>query len=91
MIPHFYDMRMRKLDFCTLHVCTFDLQIMFDSINYLPGLPVSVSEVSPNHSFLCFILLNIRMNVSISELDIFPNEYSGWNENLKGHTFCSTR
>ena len=32
-----------------------------------------------------------KVNVSISELDIFPNEYSGWNENLKGHTFCSTR
>ena len=60
MIPHFYDTRMRKLDFCTLHVCTFDLQIMFDSINYLPRLPVSVSEVMPNHSFLYFILLSIR-------------------------------
>ena len=88
MIPHFYDTRMRKLDFCTLHVCTFDLQIMFDSINYLPRLPVPVSEVF----FSLFHSAQYKkVNVSISELDLFPNEYSGWNENLKGHTFCLTQ
>ena len=32
-----------------------------------------------------------KVNVSISGLNIFPNEYSGWYENSKGHAFCSSR
>ena len=33
---------------------------MFDTIHNLPRFSVSVSEVSPYHSFRCFILLSIR-------------------------------
>ena len=87
-----YITRSEILNFCTSNVCTFGSYIMFDIINNIPRFPVSVSRFRGfAKSFVSLFHSAQKVNVSISGLNIFPNEYSGWYENSKGHAFCSSR